>query len=134
MKIEYKYTKEFSVTELQRLFLSVNWESGNYPEKLVRAMQNSSHVVSAWDGNKLVGLVRALDDGETVAFLHYLLVDPTYQSQHIGDELMKRIMSFYQNLLYVKVIPSDPKTIPFYKRYGFQQYDNYSAMVRKNFF
>ena len=36
---------------------------------------------------------------------------------------MKRIMSFYQNLLYVKVMPSDPKTIPFYERYGFQQYD-----------
>ena len=82
---------------------------------------------------KLVGLVRALDDGETVAFLHYLLVDPAYQGQYIGDELMKRIMSFYQNLLYVKVMPSDPKTIPFYERYSFQQYDNYSAMVRKHF-
>ena len=134
MKIEYKRTKEFSAAELQRLFLSVNWESGNYPEKLVRAMHNSTQVVSAWDGDKLVGLVRALDDGETVAFLHYLLVDPAYQGHHIGDELMKQIMRSYQNLLYVKVIPSDPKTIPFYERYGFQQYDNYSAMVRKHFF
>ena len=113
--------------------MSVKWESGNYPERLVRAMQNSSHVISAWDGNKLVGLVRALDDGETVAFLHYLLVDPAYQGLHIGDELMKQIMSCFENLLYVKVMPSDPKTIPFYERYGFQQYDNYSAMVRKHF-
>ena len=134
MEIEYKRTKEFTTDELRRLFLSVHWESGNYPEKLVRAMRNSTQVVSAWDGDKLVGLVRALDDGETVAFLHYLLVNPAYQNRHIGDELMKRMMSFYQNLLYVKVIPSDPKTISFYKRYGFQQYDNYSAMVRKNFF
>lgn len=119
--------------ELQGLFLSVKWKSGNYPEKLVRAMQNSSHVISAWDGNKLAGLVRALDDGETVAFLHYLLVDPAYQGLHIGDELMKQIMSCFESLLYVKVMPSDPKTIPFYERYGFQQYDNYSAMVRKHF-
>ena len=96
-------------------------------------MHNSTRVISAWDGDKLVGLVRAFDDGETVAFLHDLLVDPAYQGQYIGDELMKRIMSFYQNLLYVKVMPSDPKTIPFYERYGFQQYDNYSAMVRKHF-
>ena len=76
-------------------------------------MHNSTRVISAWDGDKLIGLVRALDDGETVAFLHYLLVDPAYQGQYIGDELMKRIMSFYQNLLYVKVMPSDPKTIRF---------------------
>lgn len=65
MNIKYKNTKVFTVEELQGLFLSVEWESGNYPEKLVRAMQNSSHVISAWDGDKLVGLVRALDDGRT---------------------------------------------------------------------
>lgn len=133
MEIEYRDTKIFTEKELQRLFLSVNWESGNYPDKLVRAMQNSSHVVSAWDGSKLIGLVRALDDGETVAFLHYLLVDPAYQGRHIGDELMKKMMRCFKDLLYVKIMPSDPKTIAFYERYGFQQYDNYSAMVLKHF-
>lgn len=65
MNIKYKKTKVFTVEELQGLFLSVEWESGNYSEKLVRAMQNSSHVISAWDGDKLVGLVRTLDDGRT---------------------------------------------------------------------
>jgi GNAT superfamily N-acetyltransferase len=133
MEIEYRQTKDFTIVELKRLFMSVNWESGKYPEKLVRAMQNSTRVISAWDGNKLVGLVRALDDGETIAFLHYLLVEPAYQGHHIGDELMKRIMVFYEDFLYVKIMPSDPKTIPFYERYGFQQYNNYSAMVRKRY-
>ncbi|MBO6129421.1 MAG: GNAT family N-acetyltransferase [Pseudobutyrivibrio sp.] len=131
--IEYKQTKDFTSAELERLFLSVNWESGRYPEKLVSAMRNSTKVISAWDGDKLVGLIRALDDGNTVAFLHYLLVDPEYQGYHIGDNLMKQIMSFYEDLLYVKVIPSDTKTITFYERYGFRQYDNYSAMVKKNY-
>ena len=70
---------------------------------------------------------------KTVAFLHYLLVDPAYQGHHIGDELMKKIMSCFENLLYVKIMPSDPKMIAFYERYGFQQYDNYSAMVLKHF-
>lgn len=133
MSIEYKDTRTFTKTEIQRLFLSVGWESGNYPEKLVRAMQNSTHVFSAWDGEKLVGLARALDDGETVAFLHYILVDPAYQGQHIGDELMKRMMRCLENLLYVKGMPSDAKTMPFYARYGFRQYDHYSAMVKKQF-
>ena len=131
--ITYSNTKIFLMGDLQRLFLSVGWESGNYPDKLVRAMRNSTHVVSAWDGNRLIGLVRALDDGETVAFLHYLLVDPAYQGLHIGDELMTRVMAFFENHLYVKIMPSDPKTIAFYERYGFQQYDNYSAMILKHF-
>ena len=84
MPITYRTTKEFTPELLQRLFQSVRWESGNYPDKLARAMANSTAVVSAWDGDRLVGLVRALSDGETVAFLHYLLVDPAYQGQHIG--------------------------------------------------
>lgn len=133
MPITYRTIKEFTPESLQRLFQSVRWESGNYPDKLVRAMANSTAVVSAWDGDRLVGLVRALSDGETVAFLHYLLVDPAYQGQHIGDELMRRILAPMADLLYVKIMPSDPATIPFYARYGFRQYDHYSAMVRKQF-
>ena len=74
MNIEYKEIKDFCPMDIKRLFLSVNWESGKYPDKLVRAFNNSSHVISAWDENRLVGLVRAIDDGETIAFIHYLLV------------------------------------------------------------
>lgn len=95
-------------------------------------MRNSTHVISAWDGDRLIGLLRALDDGATIALLHYVLVDPKYQGRHIGYELMKCIMKNFTDLLHVKVIPSDPRTITFYERYGFRQYDNCPAMVRKN--
>lgn len=133
MNIEYREIRDFDRDDLERLFLSVNWESGRYPDKLVRAMKNSTHVISAWDGKRLVGLVRALDDGETVALIHYLLVDPQYQGRHIGDELMKRLMEHFKSLLYVKVMPSDSKNVAFYERYGFKKYDNYTALVVKNF-
>ncbi len=133
MKIDYKETKDFNAYDIEKLFLSVNWESGKYPDKLVRALHNSTHVISAWDGDRLIGLVRALDDGETVAFLHYLLVDPEYQGMHIGEELMTRILAFFKKHLYVKVMPSDPHTMHFYEKFGFKSYDNYSAMVIKHF-
>ena len=133
MAITYQETKEFSAEDLQELFRSVHWESANYPKRLVKAMHNSTAVISAWDGEKLVGLVRGLDDGATVAFIHYLLVRPEYQKFHIGTELMNRLLMRYQDLLYVKIVPSDPNTIPFYKKFGFRQYDNYSAMVIKHF-
>ncbi len=74
--IEYREDKEFEEAQLKRLFLSVQWESGRFAKKLVQGMRNSTKVISAWDGSKLVGLVRGLSGGATVAFLHYLLVDP----------------------------------------------------------
>ncbi len=129
--IVYKNTKTFSKEQIEELFLSVNWDSGRYPERVAAGLENSSVVISAWDGERLVGLVRGLDDGETVGFIHYLLVDPAYQGQHIGEELMKRIMDRYRDLLYVKIMPSDPKTVEFYKKFGFEIFDNYSAMEIK---
>jgi N-acetylglutamate synthase and related acetyltransferases len=131
--ISYKTSKEFDVEQIRDLFLSVNWDSGKYPEKVVRGLRNSSAVISAWDGDKLIGLVRSLDDGETVAFLHYLLVDPEYQGEHIGNELMERILDGYKDFLHIKIMPSDPKTIPFYEKFGFKRYDNYSALEIKRF-
>ena len=127
----YKETKDFTPQQLQRLFLSVHWQSGSYPEKLVLAMKNSSHVISAWDNEKLVGLVRSIDDKQTIAFIHYLLVDPNYQGKHIGSNLMQKLLQKYDDILYIKVMPSDPNTISFYEKFGFKQYDNYSAMVIK---
>jgi hypothetical protein len=32
MNIEYRYTQDFEVSQLQELFLSVQWSSGQYPE------------------------------------------------------------------------------------------------------
>jgi len=44
-------------------------------------MKNFETVCSAWDGDKLVGLISAMDDGVMTAYVHYLLVDPAYQHQ-----------------------------------------------------
>ena len=63
MNIEYKDIKEFSCCELERLFLSVEWSSGHFPDKLVVAMRNFDTVYSAWNCDKLVGMVCAMDDG-----------------------------------------------------------------------
>ena len=60
--IKYTEDKIFTQEELQRLFLSVGWISGEYPARLYKALMNSSTVITAWDENKLVGLARVLDD------------------------------------------------------------------------
>jgi len=61
--IEYRYTKDFDEKHIEELFLSVSWSSGKFPNKLKMALHNSSKVISAWDGEKLIGLIRGLDDG-----------------------------------------------------------------------
>ena len=73
MTIRFATDQHFQASALQALFLSVGWSSGQYPQSLQVAMQNSHSVVSAWHGQRLVGLMNALSDGAMTAYFHYLL-------------------------------------------------------------
>ena len=55
--IEYKEIHEFTAKQLKDLFLSAEWSSDHYPNKLVVAMKNFKTVYSAWEGEKLVGMI-----------------------------------------------------------------------------
>lgn len=85
MAITYKDTHDFSAKELEELFLSVEWPSGHFPDKLVVAMKNFKTVYTAWDGDKLIGLICAMDDGIMTAYIHYLPVNPEYQGMGIEE-------------------------------------------------
>lgn len=50
--VRYKDTQDFSTEEPERLFLSVEWSSGHFPDKLAVAMKNFRTVFSAWDADK----------------------------------------------------------------------------------
>lgn len=118
MNIEYKNTKSFTAQELQDLFLSVEWASGHYPEKLVTAMQNSGTVFSAWSNNKLIGLISVMDDGIMNAYIHYLLINPVFQAKGIGKELVRMTTERYKDYLRIILIAYEKET-GFYQHCGF---------------
>ena len=60
MNITYKDTHDFTEASLKDLFLSVDWSSGHFPEKLAVAMKNYETVYSAWDGDRLVNRYKLL--------------------------------------------------------------------------
>lgn len=125
--IKYKNIKKFSEKELQDLFLSVEWDSGNYPEKLKRAIQNSHRVYSAYDDDKLVGLINSLSDGVMTVYFHYLLVMPEYQSQGIGKKLIELMLEEYVDYARKAVIAYDDE-VEFYKKCGFELGEDKSAL------
>lgn len=119
MNITYKEENNLNASDLQNLFLSVEWSSGHYPEKLVVAMQNSSTVYTAWHGQKLVGLINVLDDSIMTAYIHYLLINPEYQGQGIGKKLVNYVKTKYKDYLRIVLIAYDKET-PFYTNLGFE--------------
>ena len=126
-EIEYKEIHEFTKEDLQDLFLSVEWSSGHFPDKLQIAMRNFETVISAWDGDKLVGMICAMDDGIMTAYVHYLLVRPDYQDKGIGRELVSRVKEIYDDYLRIVVVGYDDE-VNFYENCGFVKSDDASPM------
>ena len=127
--IIYKETNSFTAQQLGSLFNSVGWLSGNYPDQLVQAMENSSTVFSAWSGNELVGLINVLDDSILTAYIHYVLVSPDFQKVGIGRTLVSMVQEKYKNFLYILVMIEDRKNISYYKKFGFTVADSVPMLV-----
>jgi ribosomal protein S18 acetylase RimI-like enzyme len=118
MAITYRAVKEVEPNRLGDLFLSVNWPIGYQPDKLQRAFSRSDQVITAWDGEKLVGLVNTIADGSVTAFIPYLLVNPEYQKQGIGRTLIGMILSAYEGYERI-VLLTEKDMVDFYKKCGF---------------
>ena len=127
MEITYQSTHTFEIKDLERLFLSVNWSSGHYPDRLQKAMEHFETVFTAWDGQKLVGLICAMDDGNMTAYVHYLLVDPEYHHLGIGKTLVEKIKETYKDYLRIVIVAYDEE-IGFYESCGFTKASDASPM------
>lgn len=127
-QITYTDEKTFTQEDTERLFLSVGWVSSRYPQRLYKALMGSSCVLTAWDGPRLVGLVRVLDDGEMCAYMHYVLVDPEYHGHGIASTLVNMVKERYRDFLYIEVMPEESKNAAFYQRFGFRVMEDGVAM------
>ena len=62
------------------------------PDDLREAFARSLCVLAAYDGGKLMGLIRAVGDGRFIAVVQDLLVFPEYRRQGVGTALMRALM------------------------------------------
>lgn len=135
MNITYTYEKIFTQAQVQELFLSVNWLSGQYPSRLYKALMHSSTVLTAWDKDKqkLIGLIRILDDSELTAYMHYVLVNPKYHGQGIAGTMVEMIKQKYKHYMYIELMPEESKNATFYQKHGFSIMEDGVAMQLCNF-
>ncbi|HAJ53088.1 MAG TPA: GNAT family N-acetyltransferase [Lactobacillus sp.] len=100
------------------------------PVKLKRALAQSLKVLGAFDVDRLVGLIRAVDDGETILFIQDLLVLPNYQRQGIGRQLVKALVDHYPEVRQRVLLTDDqPDTRAFYEKIGFVSSDHFGVVA-----
>lgn len=118
------------IQDLVDLYNDVGWSNYiNNIEMLKLAYNNSLKIVSLWDGNKLVGIIRVVGDGYSIIYIQDLIILTEYQKQGLGSMLIKYVMNNYKDV-YQKVLLTENQasTIKFYESCGFVNCDKYGCV------
>lgn len=116
--ITYKIDTTPPIDALHALYCEAGWIDANFPvQKLALMLSRSWRSCSAWDGERLVGFMRALSDGISDAYLLDLIVTADYRHQGIGRNIVRKLAgSLRADGVDWTVLIAAPNTAQFYSR------------------
>lgn len=125
--IQYKETKDISPETLHQLFLKERWNDYFYPEEVELHIRTALHLVTAWDGDELIGYGRVDGDGSTWVEISDVLVKSEYQGWGIGTEITRRLVEYIKTLdvYHIHVEPISDREVHLYGKFGFTGYQTY---------
>jgi len=108
--------------ELRQLFKAADL-GGREGDKIRRAFTNSSVMCFALKGSALVGVARAISDGE----YHDVAVNPEFQRQGLGRRIVREVLARLP--VWRILLVADGETKNFYARLGFRGYADVMALI-----
>jgi N-acetylglutamate synthase-like GNAT family acetyltransferase len=131
MVISYKVNAKVEPHQLAQLFSASGIKRPSEDLSRIKKMIDHANLtITAWDGDRLVGVARALTDFSFCCYLSDLAVDKDYQKQGIGHELVSEIQKQIgeeSNLLLLAA----PESIDYYPKIGFDRIANAYLIQRK---
>jgi ribosomal protein S18 acetylase RimI-like enzyme len=91
-------------------------------ECMAQMLREANLVVTAWEGDSLIGICRTLTDHCYVAYLADLAVRLTYQHRGIGKELVRLTRRELGEGAFI-VLLAAPNAADYYPRIGFTHHD-----------
>ena len=121
--MEIRDYTDFRKDEILRLYSEVGWTA--YTENMAaleEGYKNSLLVLAAYEGDELLGIIRAVGDGCTIVFVQDILVFPGHQRRGVGTALLEAVLDRYPDVRQVELVTDNtPKTVAFYKSLGFSE-------------
>jgi GNAT superfamily N-acetyltransferase len=124
--IEYRYGNDLNLDQVIELYnASTLGERRPVDDRRIMTdmLRHANLVVTAWDGDLLVGLARTLSDFSYVGYLADLAVRLSHQRRGIGVELIRKTRERMgpRSLL---VLLAAPKAVEYYPKIGFTRHDS----------
>lgn len=122
-EIVYKVGNELNVEQVIELYEKSTLgerRPTNSPEIFAEMISQADIIVTAWDGDLLVGISRTLTDFAYVAYLADLAVHVDYQRNGIGKELIRRTRGQLKESCFITLLAA-PLADAYYEKAGFER-------------
>jgi len=122
--IIYKSNETITAEQLSQVFRTsgIKRPIDDLP-RLQKMLDNGDILITAWDGDQLVGIARSITDYSYCCYLSDLAVNKSYQSLGIGKELVRQTQQRISEEVAL-ILLSSPIAMEFYPHIGFQKIEN----------
>lgn len=119
--MEAKEYRTYDEAEILHLYASVGWTAyTEHPDVLRKGFENSMLILAAYEGEQLVGIIRAVGDSHIIVFVQDILVFPKHQRKGIGAALLQAVLDRYSHVRQVELATDNTeKPIAFYRSMSF---------------
>jgi GNAT superfamily N-acetyltransferase len=100
-------------------------------DRIEKMLQHGNIIITAWQGDLLIGVSRALTDFSFCCYLSDLAVDETFQKQGIGKELIRLTYEAAGENTMLLLLAA-PKAVAYYPKIGMEQFKECFIIKRKN--
>ena len=91
--------------------------------RIEKMLENANLIITAWDGEKLIGICRCLTDFAYCCYLSDLAVASQYQRRGIGKELIARTKEYLGEDVMILLLAA-PAAKDYYAPVGFTKVEN----------
>jgi len=119
------------IADIVRLYQAAGWWQEDYTADFIPpVLKKSFCVIAAFDGQRLVGMGRAISDGVSDAYIQDIAVLPEYRHQGIATRIVQKIIERlrHRGVDWIGLIGA-PGTDQLYRRLGFEPMPGYQPMT-----
>ncbi|MPR33113.1 GNAT family N-acetyltransferase [Salmonirosea aquatica] len=131
MEITYRHDKTPTPEQVIELYNNAGLPRPTHdPERIAKMYEHSNLIVTAWDGETLVGVARCITDWAWSCYLADLAIRSDYQKAGIGKKLIELTKEKVGDQSMVLLL-SVPTALDYYPKVGFTKQESSFIINRK---
>jgi GNAT superfamily N-acetyltransferase len=119
------------LAQLLGLYRITWWGAERTLDQVRRALDHSHPVITAWDGDRMVGFTRVISDLTYRATIWDVIVADSHRDKGIGRELMRRVIEHPDLATVTMFVLLTKDKHRFYEHFGFETDREFSMVLRR---